>query len=233
MWPFFESFLSAEQQRKRALRRVPEGALKEYLSVPFPDKNATISELTLLSVDFETTGLNAMTHQLLSIGSIEIDGGKIKLASSCHNIIKTKGKLEANNVVVHQITDSEKEQGIELKTAVDQLLLALAGKVMLVHYAKIERQFLRQVCFELYGVRPPLMMIDTLLLAKKRLDIGGQHYDPSIFRLESLRQSFQLPSYHAHNALNDAIATSELFLAEINKYKQGVKTKIRQLLCSV
>lgn len=232
MWHLFESFLTLEQQRRRALKRVPDGALKDYLAVPFPDKNKTISELTILAVDFETTGLNPMMHQLLSIGSIEIEGGKIKLASSCHNIIKISGKLDANNVIVHQITDAEKEQGIELKTAVDQLLRALAGNVMLVHYAKIERQFLRQVCFELYGVRPPLMMIDTLLLAKKRHDMRGQHYDPSIFRLENLRRSFQLPQYHAHNALNDAIATAELFLAEVVKYKQGVKSKIRQLLCS-
>lgn len=230
MLAFLQSLLPLELQRKIAYDKAPEGALKDYLAVPFPEPSLSIGELPILSVDFETTGLNAVHDQLLSIGFVVLNQGRIELGSCDHQIIKTKGKLTAKNVCVHQITDDEKDRGIQLKSAVDNLLHAMAGKVLLVHYAKIERLFLRQACLEIYGVVPPFLMIDTLAIAKKRLDRQGKHYDPSTLRLVNLRESFQLPNYNAHNALNDAIATAELLLAEIMQYKQGLNTRLSQLL---
>lgn len=85
---------------------------------------------------------------------------------------------------------------------------------MLVHYARIEKQFLKQACLELYGVSPPLMILDSLQIAKRTLDQRGIAYDPQELRLPTLRHKHHLPSYFAHNALNDAIATAELFLAQ-------------------
>lgn len=223
-------FMSVEQQRLHLLNRAPEGPLKDYLSVPFPDKCRPITELEILSLDFETTGLNAVFDQLLSIGFVNINRGKIELNSCYHQVIKTKGKLKKSNVAVHQITDFEKDRGAELKAAVDQLLRAMAGKVLLVHFAQIERHFLTQACFEIYGVKPPFIMIDTLAIAKRRFDLSDTPYDPSKLRLTNLRDMYELPGYYAHNALNDAIATGELLLAELFHHYQGLHTKLGDLL---
>ena len=230
MWWLFRTFLSLERQRKLLINKVPDGALKEYLSTPFPSKDLSIAELDLLSLDFETTGLNAVFDQLLSIGFVNIHQGKIDLSSCYHQVIKTKGKLKKSNVVVHQITDFEKERGAELKAAVDALLKAMAGKVLLVHFAQIERNFLRQACLEIYGVAPPFMIMDTLAITKKRFDKSDAPYDPSKLRLTQLRDSYNLPGYHAHNALNDAIATGELLLAEIHHQQKGLETKLGALI---
>jgi len=212
--------LGAEAKRKRLLKKVPDGALKNFLSVPFPDQGTLINELPILSVDFETTGLNAVNDKLLSVGFVEIINQQIKLGSSYHQIINTKEQLSADNVIIHQITDEQKSQGKPLKAVVEKLLDALAGKVMLVHFARIEKQFLKQACLELYGFSPPLLIIDTLALAKRKLDQRDVAYDPSELRLSSLRQKQGLPNHFAHNALNDAIATAELFLAQ-NRNKES------------
>jgi len=205
---------SAEAKRKRLLKKVPNGALKDFLSVPFPDETTLINDLPLLSVDFETTGLNAINDKLLSVGFVEIVNQQIKLGTSYHQIINTKNQLDAHNVIIHQITDKQKSQGQPLKIVVEKLLEALAGKVMLVHFARIEKQFLKQACLELYGFAPPLLIIDTLALAKRKLDLRDVAYDPSELRLSSLRQKHGLPNHFAHNALNDAIATAELFIVQ-------------------
>lgn len=223
-------FLSLEKQRQILLKKVPEGALKHYLSIPFPDKSRTIKELDILSLDFETTGLNAIFDQLLSIGFVNIHRGKIDLSNCYHQVIKTKGKLKKSNVAVHQITDFEKDRGAELKAGVDKLLYAMAGKVVLVHFAQIERNFLQQACLEIYGIKPPFIMIDTLAIAKKRFDMSDVPYDPSKLRLVNLRQEYQLPGFYAHNALNDAIATGELLLAELHHQHKGLDTKLSELL---
>jgi len=206
--------LGAEAKRKRLLKRVPDGALKDYLSVPFPAQTTLINNLPILSVDFETTGLNAINDKLLSVGFVEVINQQIKLGSSYHQIINTKEQLDASNVIIHQITDKQKSQGKPLKDVVERLLHALAGKVMLVHFARIEKQFLKQACLELYGFSPPILIIDTLAIAKRKLDLRDVAYDPSELRLSSLRQKQGLPNHFAHNALNDAIATAELFLAQ-------------------
>ena len=57
-------------------------------------------------------------------------------------------------------------------------------------------------------------MVDTLLIAKRRLDQRDVAYEPSELRLSNQRNFYQLPTYNAHNALSDAVATAELFLAQ-------------------
>lgn len=230
MYRLLKHFMSLEQQRQYCLNKVPEGALKEYLSVPFPDKRTQIKALDVLSLDFETTGLDPINDQLLSIGFVNLHQGQIELSSCFHQVIKTKGKLNKANVAVHQITDFEKDRGAELKAGVDTLLTAMTGKVLLVHFAQIERHFLQQACLEIYGVKPPLMMIDTLAIAKRRFDMSDAGYDPSRLRLSNLRDEHQLPGFYAHNALNDAIATGELLLAELCQHHKGLETRLTDLM---
>jgi DNA polymerase-3 subunit epsilon len=228
--PFFYRLFGYEAQRKRAWARAPKGALKDFLSIEFPDPNTPLSDIDILSVDFETTGLHAINDKLLSVGFIGIKQQQISLKDSYHQIIKTKDELSADNVIIHQITDQQKEKGAPLKEVVEVLLKALAGKVMLVHFARIERQFLQQACLELYGVAPVFPMIDTLMIAKRQLDKKDVAYDPSDLRLSALRYQHGLPNHFAHNALNDAIATAELLMVQVSNMPNNNTLKLNDLL---
>jgi DNA polymerase-3 subunit epsilon len=212
---FVNNIVGYEAKRKRLLKKVPSGALHDFLSVPFPSLDTPLSELPILAVDFETTGLDAKADKLLSVGFVTLAQQQIQLKSSYHQIIKAKTRLEASNVIIHQITDDQKDQGKPLNVVVEKLLQALAGKVMLVHFARIERQFLQQACLELYGFAPDFPMIDTLVVAKRQLDKRDVSYDPSELRLSSLRYKMKLPDHHGHDALNDAVATAELLLGQM------------------
>lgn len=226
--PLFKWLLGYEIARKRDLLLVPEGPLKDFLSVPFPSVNSVFNDAKILAVDFETTGLDAVQDKLLSVGYVELSQQQIKLNTCYHQIINTNQKLKADNVVIHQITDHQQQLGQPLEKVVEDLLKALTGKVMLVHYASIEREFLKQACLELYGIAPTFPIIDTLVIAKRRLDKKDVAYDPSELRLSALRSSYDLPDYYAHNALNDAIATAELLLAQTNHYPN--KTILKEFL---
>jgi DNA polymerase-3 subunit epsilon len=228
--PLFYWLLGYEAQRKRAWAQAPDGALKDFLSVAFPAPNTLFSELELLAVDFETTGLHAVNDKLLSVGFISVKQQQISLKNSYHQIIKTQDDLSADNVIIHHITDQQKEQGAPLREVVEALLKALAGKVMLVHFARIERQFLQQACLALYGLAPPFPMIDTLMVAKRQLDKRDIAYDPSALRLSALRQKMGLPNHFAHNALNDAIATAELLMAQVSNLREQKSLTLQDLL---
>lgn len=219
-----------EAKRKRLLKKAPDGPLKQFLAVPFPSLETSIQDLPILALDFETTGLDAKTDKLLSVGFVAMENEQIKLKTSYHQIIKAQTKLEESNVIIHQITDSQKEQGQPLHIVIEKLLKALAGKVMLVHFSRIERQFLQQACLELYGLVPDFPIIDTLVIAKRQLDKRDVAYDPSELRLSNLRHKYQLPDHHGHNALNDAIATAELLLAQVNNKPKADKLQLKDLI---
>ena len=220
--PLTRWLVGYEAQRKRMLKRAPAGPLRDFLSVPFPVLDTPFDQIPILAVDFETTGLDAVKDKLLSVGCVELNHNQIKLSTRYHQIIQSTGSLKADNVTIHQITDDQKDQGQPLAEVIGQLLKRLTGKVMLVHFARIERQFLQQACLELYGMAPPLPIIDTLMVAKKRLDKRDVAYDPSALRLAALRATYKLPEHYAHNALNDAIATAELLLAQISESDQDI-----------
>ncbi|WP_019028690.1 exonuclease domain-containing protein [Colwellia piezophila] len=228
--PVFSWLMGYEVKRKKLLAKAPAGPLHDFLSVPLPALDTPIDKVEILAVDFETTGLDAKRDKLLSVGFITLKQQQISLKTSYHQIIKSNAQLEESNVIIHHITDSQKEQGQALSTVVEALLKALAGKVMLVHFARIEKQFLTEACYYLYGMAPVFPMIDTLVLAKRRLDKRDVAYDPSELRLTNLRHKFHLPEHHAHNALNDAIATAELFLAQMSKTNKDGKTTLKEVL---
>ena len=223
-------FFSLETQRKRLLTKAPEGPLKQYLSVPIINLEQPVMSSDILAVDFETTGLNAKQDNILSIGYVELAGNEIRLDSCYHQIVAAHCELEDDNVTIHNITDKEKASGRPLASVVEDLLAELAGKTMLVHYAQIEKTFLEQACIKLYGMAPIFPVIDTLALAKKRHDRCSQAYAPSTLYLTNLRAEYGLPRYSAHNALNDAIATAELFMAKVQHSELKGHTKLKSLI---
>jgi len=208
-----------ETKRKRLLKKVPTGPLKDYLSVPFPKPSQLIESQKIIALDFETTGLDAQQDRLLSVGFVNLQNNHIKLSTTHHQIIRSEDELKADNVIIHQITDDAKDAGDALAEVIPTLLERLAGNVMLAHFRRIESQFLNAACEVLYGYPCVCPIIDTLEIEKSRLDMRDVAYDPSELRLSNLRTKYGLPNHKAHNALTDAIATAELFLAQQAHYK--------------
>ena len=225
-----QKWFGLEARRKRLLRKAPEGPLKDFLSVPFPDPKTLIENTPILAVDFETTGLDPVKDKMLSVGSIVMENNEIVLSTAYHQVIRVREDLKEENVVIHQITDDAKSKGETLEQVITDLLSALAGKVMLVHFARIEKNFLQRACKELWGVAPVFPIIDTLAIAKKRLDKRGLPYEPAELRLSNLRDWHGLPHHYAHNALNDALATAELLMAEIELSKPELSPPLKSVL---
>lgn len=205
--------LGWEYRRKRALAKAADGALHDFLATPFPNKQTICSNASIVAVDMETTGLDPKKDEILSIGLVEIKNQAIQLDTAWHEIIRLDRELPPESVVIHQITDDQKEQGKPLEEVLPELLKRLQGKVMLVHFKRIEQNFLDAACRKLYGAPFAIPIIDTLELGQRTFERRNHTIQPSDLRLFNLRTRYNLPRYKAHNALNDALATAELFLA--------------------
>lgn len=214
VWPFSPSL--ARRRDKAAARA--SGALADFYAVPAPSEETPASELNLLSVDFETTGLDASCDQILSIGYVPVDGDAITLAGAVHRVLAARVEV-GQSAVFHGITDDQLASGMPVEEAVAETLGALAGRVLLAHFAKIETEFLSLLCERLYGAPLVVPVVDTLVLHDRLVNRGFD--DESLagqLRLWNARTRYGLPVYKAHNALTDAVATAELYLAHVAEF---------------
>lgn len=221
----FNTWFGPERHRKRLLNKVDEGHLKAYLSRPFPSLNASILESEFLVLDYETTGLNASTEAILSIGFTVIKQGRVVLHENGHHLVCINKPIPKESVVIHKITDSRARSGQHLHQVFPILLQHLCGRAVVVHYRPIEQGFTQAASQQLYGHKLPMLMFDTLAIERKKRQRQQGLFDPQQLRLYNLRKHYRLPRYGAHNALEDAIATAELFLAQA-KFKNRDLAKV-------
>jgi DNA polymerase-3 subunit epsilon len=223
-------FLSQEQMRKRALKKATCEVMRDFLSAPFPSSESCWDEVEIVSLDFETSGLDPAQEQILSYGRVDIKNGVIKLSTARHELVQAEKPIPESSAIIHHITDDQAEGGRPIQQVLPELLHSLQGKVLLAHYNKIERGFLDAACRDQYGSPFLIPTIDTLILAERILTRRNHTLGPNRLRLFNLRSDFKLPVYKAHNALNDAITTAELFLALEGEISPNNSTRLKQLM---
>ena len=195
------------------MAKAEPGILHDYLSTPLIPKSTHCEHLSIVALDLETTGLDPNKDKILSFGLVEVQHMTIKLETSRHQLITIDEEIPEESAVIHQITDDQAATGISIHEALGELLQRLAGKVMLVHYSAIEQNFLSAACQKLFGAPFVIPIIDTLVLAQRLFERRNHTIQAGDLRLFNLRPRYNLPNYKAHNALSDALATAELFLA--------------------
>ena len=217
-------------RRRWQLRRTPPGPLRDYLTHPLPPVGRDYRETEILAIDLETTGLDTVRDLILSVGYITLRGNLIDLGSARHRVVRIDRSIPEASAVIHQITDDQSARGLELVDVMTELLAELAGKVLLAHHATIECGFLGNACRRLWGGGLPVRVIDTQVLAHRSLERRQIPFTPSDLRLYALSERYNLPRYGAHNALADALAAAELFLAQASHRDLGKGVPLRDLL---
>lgn len=199
--------------RKRLCRRAPEGPLRRHLAVPWPDRALDVHEVPMVAVDLETTGLAPRRDEIVSAGWVRIERGRIVLGSACRRSVAPEGELPPSAVVIHGISDDQAASGSPLEVVVRELLEALSGAVLVAHHGRLDAAFLSAACQRCYGASWAGPSIDTLTLLERRLRRGDHPIADGALRLGTARRRFGLPAYPEHDALLDAVAAAELWLA--------------------
>lgn len=220
---------SAERRRRRTLPRADDGALQRYLGTPLPAPGVPHTELRLLAVDLETTGLDPRRDHVLSIGMVPVDGTRVVLSGARRVLVRAP--QVGPSATIHHLTDDDVATGVPLEVAVDAVLDALRGRVLLAHHAALERSFLTAACRRVHGLEPPCLYVDTLGLAR-RLTVSTWDDEPSpgSLRLDAARARHNLPRYRSHEALTDALAGAELYLAQVDELGAGQPVPLHRLL---
>ncbi len=216
------------RKRQAALRIARDPAVRQYLQSPLPAYSLDVAELNYLVVDLEMSGLHADTDQILSMGYVPVRKQQIILKEACHELIRQPDLSLDATAPIHNIRHTDLETGQPLEDALERLLSALSGHVLVVHHAPLDTAFLQRSLSKHYQLKLLSPVVDTLKVeqtryAQRELPAGG-------LRLHACRDRYNLPPALAHNALTDAIATAELWLAQMSSIRQGKAVSLSYFL---
>lgn len=206
-------------------KKATDPRLRNFYAASIVDRKKDLRNVPFVALDFETTGLNPNIDDIVSIGLVPFDFNRIYCRQALHWLINPRKPLEENSIIIHGITHSEITKAPDLDHILDEMLAALTGKMIVVHYNRIERDFLNSALMVRLGEGIQFPVIDTmaieLAIQRKRLKNFWKRLNgrpPLSIRLGSSRERYGLPPYKAHHALIDAIATAELFQAQVTHH---------------
>ncbi|WP_194437384.1 3'-5' exonuclease [Vibrio fluminensis] len=210
------------QRFKQLAEQAKDSRLKAFYAQGAVSGDTPLSDVPFVALDFETTGLNAQEDAILTIGLVPFSLKRIYCNGSAHWVVNPNRDLNEESVVIHGITDSDVKNAPQLDEILEQVLQALAGKVVVVHYKNIERQFFNQALLNSIGEGIEFPVVDTLDIewAIQHEQCKGwlnwlKRKKPASVRLGQSRERYGLPAYQPHHALTDALATAELLQAQI------------------
>jgi DNA polymerase-3 subunit epsilon len=171
---------------------------------------------TYWCLDLETGGLDRRRSPILAVGMVPIRGGTVRLGEAFRTLVRPRaGRIDPESVRAHQLLWEEVQAAPPLERVLPEVDRRIEAGVLVVHHASIDVTFLRRD-YRAAGMRwPEPRVVDTaaLLLRLGRATRPDLPDELQPLNLSVARQTYGLPEYQAHDALADAVATAELFLA--------------------
>lgn len=216
-------------------RQSKDWRLQNFYNAGTYHDETPLSDIDFVALDFETTGLDSKNNSIISIGLVPFNLQRIFCRRAKEWYINPQDSLQEDSIIIHGITHSDLKGAPDLLWVLEQLLDELAGKVVVVHYRRIERDFFDRNLRALINEGIIFPVIDTMQIEAdiQRAQSKGiinwfKGKKPESIRLANSRLRYNLPTYQPHDALTDAIATAELLQAQI-KYHFSPDTVIKKL----
>lgn len=203
-------------------RKARDPRLKRFYAAGIASAETPIRDVALLSLDFETTGLDPARHGIVSVGCMPMTLSRINHSVAKFWVTKPRRALLDSSVVIHGITHTQIENAPDFNDIVDELLEEMAGRVMVVHYRGIERAFFHEALKNRLGEGIEFPVIDTMELEARLHRYQSRSiwrrfrgFRPVSIRLADSRKRYNLPWYRPHDAVIDALSAAELLQAQI------------------
>ncbi len=163
-----------------------------------------MSNLNATVIDLEMTGLNARTEKIIEIGAGKIRDGEI--VETYKRLLSPGRKLSEETIRITGITDEMLTGCPTFAEIKDEFLDFLGEDVLLGHNVIFDYSFLKKAVINESpkGSRFEKKGIDTLKIARRFLPGDQKKQLPTLCEYYGI-------TYHAHRALDDAMATFRLY----------------------
>lgn len=178
-----------------------------------------LSDLPVLVMDLETTGLDVRGDRVVSIGAVRVHGRRVFRSHNMDRLVNPGMAIPEISTSVHGITDGMVTDAPAFPEIYPQLQEMMSGMVIVGHNVAYDLAILRAECarYDLAWSAPPVL--DTLFLASLL------EPQPESLELESLAQHHGVDVHGRHTALGDSLVTAEIFTKMVAQLQDsGVTT---------
>ncbi len=168
------------------------------------DPSLSVSDITFVAFDFETTGLHPATDRIIELGAVKFRDRSV--LGTFDMLVNPGIPITDAAVNVSGITAEMLASEPAVEHALPAFMEFISGAVLVAHNAPFDMSFLR-AALEVAGMGDVSnTVIDTQVLAQKAY--------PRLrsYSLQNLVTELGLTRGNAHRALDDAVMCKDLFL---------------------
>lgn len=165
--------------------------------------NEFLKQNDVVVFDFETTGLDYQTCEIIEIGAVKLHEGKLVETFSC--FVKPKQLISAEITSITNITNDMVKNAHSISEVIPDFYKFCYGCVIVAYNIDFDYKFLNKAGSSM-GFKFNNRQVDALFLARK--EVKGA----KMFNLKSIATRLGVNLDNAHRAINDAIATAEVLL---------------------
>lgn len=162
-----------------------------------------------VAFDLETTGLSVDADEIIEVGAVKVEDGKLVEEFAC--IVNIHKNLPPFIKDLTGINEEMLAEGYEKRPVVEEFLKFCDGYDVLGHNLMFDYKFMKTAASSLgYGFEK--MGVDTLAIAKKALT-SLEHK-----KLGNICTHYGYHNKHAHRAVHDAKATAYIYEKMRNEF---------------
>ena len=164
-----------------------------------------------ICLDCETTGLNPNKDEILSIGAVLIKDNKVLMRKTLNIFVKPSKKVTAESIKIHHIRPIDLENAVRPKIAILELLEFIGNRPIVGYYIKFDIAMISKYTKKYIGIKLPNETIEVSSMYYKTRKKSSE-YEFIDLKFDTIMQELDIPELGKHDALNDAIMTSMMFL---------------------
>jgi DNA polymerase III subunit epsilon len=162
-------------------------------------------------LDCETSGLNPRKDEILSIGAVHIKDNKILMRKTFNIFVKPSKKIAAESIKIHRIRPIDLENAVDPQIAVLELLEFIGNRPIVGYYIKFDIAMISKYTKKYLGIKIPNETIEVSSMYYKTRKKTSE-YEFIDLKFDTILKNLDIPALGKHDALNDAIMTSMMFL---------------------
>ncbi len=160
-----------------------------------------------VAIDFETTGLDPQSEQIVEIGAVKVECGQI--VDRFHQYVNPGKPMPAEAAAVNHITDSMLADNPRIYQVLPDLLHFIGSDILVAHNAAFDFKFLAVACMR-YRFRIPSLWFDSMDLRLLWPDLKSK-------KMQAFLDAAGIENSQAHSAAGDADALARLMIFAMQK----------------
>ena len=202
-----KAMLEAEKLKMKVIYGMEAYFVNDKTSAIIGDYNGTFAD-EFVVFDIETTGLSVLTSEIIEIGAVKIQDGKI--LERFNKFVKPSVSIPELITELTGINDDMVKDANKIDVVLREFLDFAGDRLLIAHNANFDISFIRKASRDL-GYKFANPYLDTVTLSR------FLNSDLKSHKLDAVAKYYNLGEFNHHRACDDAEILAHIFFAMIDK----------------